>query len=385
VAAAVRDFFPIEGTRKTMREVTALYARFGHGDRIALTEGFHTHQYSAPNQAAAFAFLDRAFGRPVRAGLDPVSTLEPEALRCTRTGQVRMDLPGRSLPEIVREHYLERRQRPGPDLAALYRGDGDSRIDEWSVGPHEGRPTRAPSPRIAVEDRGASAVGDAVIERYLLHHGSLALPVLHVRPRGPGAQRTLLRVRLEGKVTAADWAVVEADLRRGDAVLSFDPRGLGETRMRYQAASIDDPEIAPKGEDAAYLSPLSGVLANHVYNALLLGRPYFFEMLEDAEITLRFARQALGARRLAVAGRGDAHLFAAAIAAIRPEVDLVPAEAGDAPFAWAAAVDEMRELWPIHYLVPGGAYLRLSKDRPSDSPAQTGTPARATRPSPSSR
>lgn len=41
--AAVKDFFPIEGTRKTFREVAALYRRFGHGDRIAMAEGVHGH------------------------------------------------------------------------------------------------------------------------------------------------------------------------------------------------------------------------------------------------------------------------------------------------------------------------------------------------------
>jgi len=59
VSAAVLDFFPIEGTRKAMREVASLYRRFGHGDHVALSEGYHKHQYSAENQARAFAFLNR--------------------------------------------------------------------------------------------------------------------------------------------------------------------------------------------------------------------------------------------------------------------------------------------------------------------------------------
>jgi hypothetical protein len=131
--------------------------------------------------------------------------------------------------------------------------------------------------------------------------------------------------------------------------------------MRYKAASIDDPELAPLDEAAAHPSPLSGVLANHVYNALLVGRPYFLEMIEDAEIASRFAREVLGARRLAVAGRGEAFPFAAAVAAVVPEVELVPPTPGEAAFSWSAAVEEMREVWPIHYLVPGGAYLRLAR------------------------
>ena len=46
-----------------------------------------------------------------------------------------------------------------------------------------------------------------------------------------------------GKIRAADWPEVEARLAEGHEVVSFDPRGLGETRMRYKAASIDDPVV----------------------------------------------------------------------------------------------------------------------------------------------
>jgi hypothetical protein len=56
VAAAVLDFFPIEGTRKTVREARSLYERFGRGDRIALVEGYHGHQFSPENQEAALDF-----------------------------------------------------------------------------------------------------------------------------------------------------------------------------------------------------------------------------------------------------------------------------------------------------------------------------------------
>jgi len=364
VAAAVKDFFPIEGTRRTLREVRAFYERFGHGGAIALTEGYHGHQYSLENQAAAFAFLDRFFGQPIREGLEPVAALEPEALRCTPSGQVRVDLPGRSLVEIVGEYYREAKDRPHPSLADLYGGAGHPGVRHWPLVRYEGAPVGA---AIAWEKTGASEIHGAIIDRYRLHHsGGLAMPVLHVHPRQGRAARTLLRLGLTGKIRPEDWEDVEADLARGDAVVSFDPRGQGETRMRYKAVSIDDPELAQLDEEAAYASPLSGVLANHVYNALLTGRPYFLQMIEDAEIAARFAREALGARRLAVAGRGVAHTFAAATATVLPDLELVPAAPDDESFSWSAAVEEGREQWPIQYLVPGGAYLQLP--RPTESP-----------------
>ena len=156
-----------------------------------------------------------------------------------------------------------------------------------------------------------------------------------------------------------DWPEVEAWLSEGHEVVSFDLRGLGETRMRYKAASIDDPTLAPADEEAAYASPLSGVLANHVYNAQLLGRPYLLEMIEDVEIVVRFGRERLGARDVSIEAPGDAQLLGRAIAAALPDVARVRPATSGTVFDWREAVETLRETWPIHYLVPGGAALRF--------------------------
>jgi hypothetical protein len=363
VSAAVLDFFPIEGTRKTMREVAAFYGRFGHGDRIALSEGYHQHQYSAENQAKAFAFLDRAFGRPASAVLAEAQALPPEDLQCTPNGQVREDLGGRSLMEAIRDD-AKTRPLAARTLGELYRGPGYPGIRDWPVVPFAGT---APRGAIAWEPAGSDRVGTAVVDRYRLHHGGgLVIPVVHVRrdraPRG----NVLLRLGLEGKIGPAEWSEVEARLAEGHEVVSFDPRGLGETRMRYKATSIDDPALAPPDEEAAYTSPLSGVLANHVYNAQLLGRPYLFEVIEDVEIAVRFARARLGAREVAIDAPGDARLLARAAADALPDVALVVPRGPEAAFSWAGAVEHMQETWPIQYLVRGGAALRF--DAPGATP-----------------
>jgi hypothetical protein len=218
----------------------------------------------------------------------------------------------------------------------------------------------APRNAIAWEPAGTSRVGAAIVDRYRIHHGGgLVLPLVHVRSDGPARRECLLRVSLEGKIGSRDWPAVEARLAEGHEVVSFDPRGLGETRMRYRAASVDDPSIAPPDEETAYASPLSGVLANHVYNAQLLGRPYLLELIEDVEIAARFARARLGAREVAIEAPGDALLLGRAAAAALPDVALVVPGGGAPGFSWAEAVERGQETWPIHYLVPGGASLRL--------------------------
>jgi len=351
VSAAVKDFVPIEGTRMTVRAIAELYRRLGHGDRVVLSEGLHEHRYSDENQESAFDFIDRFDGQPRRAGFEPVRTLEPESLRCTASGQVRVDLGGRSLPEVIRQYYRERKGRTSVDLKSLYYGPSYPGVREWPVVPYEGAP---PGPAIAWERTGGTEREGIATDRYLLHHGArLAIPVLHVYRSSYRSDRMALDFGLAGKIGRSDWPVVEAHLAAGREVVSLDPRGLGETRMPYKAVSIDDPQLAALDEDAAYTSPLSGVLENYVYNSLLTGRPYFLEMIEDVEIASRFARVRLGARGLAVAGRGEARVLAAAAAEVLPGLDAL--DAGET-FSWAEAVEGMKETWPIHFLLPAGAY-----------------------------
>jgi dienelactone hydrolase len=353
VSAAVKDFVPIEGARKTLREVAAFYRAFGKGDRIALSEGYHEHRFSRENQEAAFAFLDRFNGMPPRHGLDDGDeVLAPEALHCTPSGQVRVDLPGRSLPELIREEAREKKARIRLRLADLYLGEAYPAIRDWAV--VEGK--AAPG-AIAWESAGRIGAPGAVVERYRLWHSErLVIPVLYVYGKAGPTRRVLLHTGLDGKARPEDWPEIEAHLRAGWDVLSFDARGLGETRMPYKAVSIDDPELAALDERAAYESPISGVLANYVYNSLLTGRPYFLQMMEDAEIVARFARMKLGAERVAITGPGEARLLAASVSRTLPGIELLPGE--DGPVAdWSRWVEELRETWPIHYLLPGGAQL----------------------------
>ena len=286
VASAIRDFVPIEGARRTVAEIRTIYERFGHGDRVGYSEGDHEHRYSDQNQERAFDFLDRWNGAGAHAGLATVRTLPAETLQVTPTGQVRVDLGGRSLVDVIREDF---RARPTAraDIRSLYAA----------------APGASPGPVTAARV-GSSAFGGATIDRWLVRQaGGLAMPLVHVHERA-SAGRTVLLLALPGKIGPSDWPSVQRHLSRGDAVVSFDLRGTGEDRLRYRAVSVDDPAIAPMEEASAYVDPLSGVLANHVYNGLLTGRPYLFEAIDDVAAAASFCRETLGAKRLAVAGLG---------------------------------------------------------------------------------
>jgi pimeloyl-ACP methyl ester carboxylesterase len=357
VAAAVLDFFPIEGTHKTMREVADFYAKFGHADRISMHEGYHGHQYSPENQEAAIAFLDHFNRLPARKAPLPIKELDETALQCTRTGQVMLDYENaRSVMDVIRDYYIEHRNQPPATLKQLYYSELYPQIDSWKVTQYQ---ALDPGPgEIQWEGLGSSQVGDVAIDRYLLHHSRyLELPLLYIHKAGKEHRPLLMWLGENGKATAKDWPSVTKYLDAGYDILSIDPRGLGETRMPYKAASADDPTLAQMDFDHAYVSPLSGVLADYVYNSVLAGRPYFLQIIEDTEIAFRFARENInGDADFRITGMGNAYTLASAVSKILPNIQLL-SQPGARIEKWSDLVNQKQELWPIQYLLPGGAYV----------------------------
>jgi hypothetical protein len=357
VAAAVLDFFPIEGARKTVREVSELYSKFHHADRFGWIEGYHDHQYSPENQEAAMDFLDGFNGMPARHGLPPVKELDDKALQCTRTGQVMLDFENaRSMMDVIREYYLEHKNQPAKTLKQLYESGLYPGISSWSVAEFE---RKAPGRKeIRWEARGSSEFEGVTIEKYSLHHSRyLELPLLYIHKAHGGGRRVMLWFGENGKATAQDWPALSKYLAAGHDILSVDPRGLGETRMPYKAVSPDDPALAQLDIEHAYVNPLSGVLSDYVYNSLLTGRPYFLQMIEDAEIATRFFQEHFNPHaEFAVTGTNDAFTLASAIPEALPNVKLLPQPDARA-IKWSEIVDRKTELWPIEYLLPGGAYV----------------------------
>lgn len=356
VASAVLDFFPIEGARKSFREAQRIYDRFGRSNRIAMTEGYHPHQYSDENQEAALDFLDRFNGMPLRHGIATPKVLPDKDLICTRSGQVMLDENGaRSLVEVIREYYEERRSRPSVSLAKEYYKEPGAHIENFKLGKFDGSPTGAD--QILWELTGGSTTGDVQIDKYVLHHGRmLEMPLLFIHRASDESQKTALWFGETGKATSVDWPELEKLLQAGYNIVTFDFRGLGETHMPYTAVSPDDPALGKLDFDHAYANSISGVLANYVYNSLLTGRPYFFQMIEDSQIARRFAAEKLGAKSIAVTAPGDAFTLASAIAEIFPDTKLLP-EPNATVMKWSEIVERKQETWPIQYLVPGGVYI----------------------------
>jgi pimeloyl-ACP methyl ester carboxylesterase len=357
VAAAVLDFFPIEGTRKSFREVAKLYSRFGHEDRIAMHESYNGHQYSAENQESAIEFLDRFNGMPRQTNLPEVKELDEKQLQCTRTGQVMLDFEdARSVMDEIRDYYESHKGHPSQTVKQMYYSGLYPKINSWRVAKFHN--DVSPTNEIQWEDAGSSQAGDVAIDRYILHHSRyLEIPLLWIHKTGVPQKHVLMLIGENGKVASADWPQVMQYLNSGYDIVSIDPRGLGETRMPYKAVSPDDPALARLNFDQAYVSPISGVLADYVYNSILSGRPYFLQIIEDVEIAAKFTSAKLApGSELAVTGTGEASTLANAVSETLPNVK-AGSPPGAQPLKWSEVVDQKRELWPIQDLLPGGAYI----------------------------
>jgi hypothetical protein len=319
IASAVLDFFPIEGARKTFREVSEVYNRFGKRDKIDMAEGYHKHSYSLENQEAAINFMDRFNQQPKREGFSPVKELTEKELLVTTKGQITSEFSNeKRLMDLVKEYAQD----------------------------HAGSPRMLDYKSIPVKINAEKTGRD----RYVLHHNEyLKMPLRYY----PGkSKKTIVLLSLNGEASKEE---ISKRVKNGESVITFDFRGSGEDRMRYLTESSDDLKFNNTDSTAAYVNPLQGVMANYVLNSVLLGRPYFLEMIEDTEIAISFARENLGATEIILAGDEDTQLLLQQLAKVIPNVKLEDNKPG---LTWSQIVNEKRENWPIQYLMPGGAYIK---------------------------
>ena len=356
IAAAVLDFFPIEGTRKTFREISDLYDRFQIKDRIDMVEGYHRHQYSPENQEAAFNFLDRFNNMPKNVGLPDVKDIDKQDLQCTKAGQVLLEYPNaKNLTDLIKEYFAEQKGKQVASVSSRYYGKGYPNIKTWEVAEYDGRSGN----RIAWEKTNHYTFDKIQIDHYVIHHtNNFQMPVLYFHSEKNSGGKTVLMINLRGKASQQNWTQISDMVRKGNNVITFDFRGTGEDRMYFEATPATDLKFAKMDSTQIYYNSLSGVFSNYIYIALLTGRPYYLQMIEDTEIVYRFAQSHLKAKAFEITPiSDDAKMLTRDIAETLPEIKLKFKE-DNTGFNWSDIVNSERELWPIHYLLPGGAFIR---------------------------
>jgi dienelactone hydrolase len=94
VLAVTEDFFPIEGTRRTVAKAQRFWDMYGNPGGLELVEDESPHCYTpALARSAASFFAKHLLGKEVSVAQAPIAPFEPSQLWCTKGGLVRRDYP----------------------------------------------------------------------------------------------------------------------------------------------------------------------------------------------------------------------------------------------------------------------------------------------------
>jgi len=225
VLAVQYDFFPIEGTRRSVGRCQRFWEMAGCPDGLDLVEDASRHCYTDALARASAAFFSRhLLGEEVAVDSEKIQTIPPENLWCTPTGQVRAWNPD---ARFVFEENQERLRtlREGAPPAAV------SAAQDWLRDTVCGPRTRCDlNPRFI--DLGhyqglRVTAGLWWSQRGLFNHayllrriedGEQALPVtLALRPEGTNQLRN-------------HWRWIAGECEKTRAVVVFEPTGIGSIR-----------------------------------------------------------------------------------------------------------------------------------------------------------
>lgn len=129
VLAVTSDFFPLEGTRRTVERARRIWALQDRRDHLGLFEDQSRHHYTpAMARAAAQFFTRHLLDRPaVPAGLQP-AVMPEEKLHATQSGQVSGELPG---AEFVHDANVARLAALEAARRALPAAEQKARATAW--------------------------------------------------------------------------------------------------------------------------------------------------------------------------------------------------------------------------------------------------------------
>ena len=129
VLAVTSDFFPIEGTRRTVTRARRIWELSGRGTALELVEDESTHAYTPKlARAAARFFAQHLLGRKVDLTRFEPAVFPPEQLHSMKSGQVRAEFTD---AEFVFDLTAARLKEVEAARATLPAADRRARAHDW--------------------------------------------------------------------------------------------------------------------------------------------------------------------------------------------------------------------------------------------------------------
>jgi len=339
IGAALRDFFPIAGTRQTFAEVQSLYTKLGKPERIKMVEFDHRHMYSQPLREATYGWFDHWLKGVNTEAHEPEIVTEKDAtLQCTPTGQVITSLGGKRVHDFNR---AQAEQELG--LLDSRRGSAEFRTTlAEKIRSRLAVPVGAAAP--AVKTLATTEVGDLVVEKLLLEADpGIVVPTRVIHRKGLRG-RVHAVVYLRDRMGEGDGPALFASLaEQGHVVAVADVRGFGETWAPR--------DVREETED--YFHPRDAKDADFAYAAFFLGRPLLGMRASDALGVVRYLRTRpdVDPKRVAMVGRGWAGVAALFSASLDMEISATAVDA--IPTSYGAVAEAELYEQPAYFLLPG--------------------------------
>ncbi len=227
VLAVTSDFFPIEGTRRTVARARRGWELSQRGAALVLVEDDATHAFTPKlAKAAAAFFAQHLLGRTADlAGFEP-KPFPPEQLHVTKSGQVRGDFAD---AEFVFEANRARLQWAEAARARLAPEVRAARARDWLRGEVMRQRESSPlNPRRIDRQRNAGAF--TVDIAFWYPQPNLANLGMLIRPRERRGEAMPVTIAIWEEGTAAlakhsDW--IAAETARGRAVFVVNLSGMG--------------------------------------------------------------------------------------------------------------------------------------------------------------
>lgn len=226
VGAAEYDFFAIEGVLDAVQSAQAVYRAAGAPDAIGhVVAAEQAHGFTTPLRRACVAFFARHLqGREAQPFNDEPAVETPEALQCTRSGQVITEFAdARSMLDLFRDEWLAARSKaPTPTREAL-----TQKLLPAAQPPRPSQPLRV---RRTGTQRSPAGVAERV---FFFSEPAVAVTAAIYQPTPTVAvNKAVLLLIPDGTEGQAPFAAEIAErVARGELVMVFDVRGTGAVRM----------------------------------------------------------------------------------------------------------------------------------------------------------
>jgi dienelactone hydrolase len=293
LCVGTRDFFDIQGSWDTFREVKLLYGRLGFGERVDLFESDEPHGLTGPRRVAATRWLCRWLHGRDAAVMEPASPIAPDReLLCTGSGQVLSDLKGVSVFDLNTDRERQLRLPRAEFCRRATMSQFRSTMKDL-LGLQQLKPTPRP---MRVEEETES--GGYLVRRLATSpEPGIVIRAVELLPQWPDKNAPILvKIGADTADELAPGGPAAELVRRGRRVVLADLRGMG-----------DRPSLGQPGKEQ---SPL-GHDASAAFLSLHIGRPLLGQRVFDVLCLIASLKAQAGDNELTgfdVAGTGAAGL-----------------------------------------------------------------------------